>query len=115
MKNVQGEEESGNLNVSVQQLKDRMDKGEKPFLLDVREPFEYDIAHLDAKLIPLQTLPNRLSELDREQEIIVYCHTGVRSASATQYLRSNGFMLARNLSGGIEEWARKIDITMKRY
>jgi molybdopterin/thiamine biosynthesis adenylyltransferase/rhodanese-related sulfurtransferase len=115
MKKEQDQEKLGSLDVSVQELKARLDKGEKPFLLDVREPFEYDIAHLDAKLIPLQTLPNRLSELDREREIIVYCHTGIRSASAAEYLRSNGFKLAKNLSGGIAEWSRKIDPTMPRY
>lgn len=105
----------GDFEMSVQELKQRLDKGESLFLLDVREPFEYDLAHLNAKLIPLNELPLRLSELDRRREIIVYCHSGLRSASATEYLRSNGFEFARNLSGGIDEWAKTIDRSMIRY
>ena len=115
MKKERNAEEYGSLEVSVQELKTRLDKGEALFLLDVREQFENEMVHLDAKLIPLNTLPDRLSELDREREIIVYCHSGVRSASAAEYLRSNGFKYAKNLTGGIDEWARKVDPTLPRY
>ena len=115
MKKEPDHEKSTSLDVSVSELKARMDKGEKLFLLDVREPFEYDIAHLDATLIPLNTLPSRMSQLDRDREIVVYCHTGRRSASAAEYLRSNGFKRAKNLTGGIDEWARKVDTSMNRY
>jgi sulfur-carrier protein adenylyltransferase/sulfurtransferase len=107
--------ENDDFEASVHEVKTRLDKGEPLFLLDVRQPFEYDMVHLDAKLIPLNDLPNRLLELDREREIILYCHSGVRSASATNYLRSNGFKRARNLAGGIDKWAREIDPTMPRY
>lgn len=107
--------DSNDFEVSVHEVKTRLDKGEPLFLLDVRQPFEYNLVHLEAKLIPLNDLPNRLLELDREREIILYCHSGVRSASATNYLRSNGFKRARNLVGGIDKWAREIDPTMRRY
>jgi rhodanese-related sulfurtransferase len=111
------DQKEGNVDpkISVHELKARLDKGETLFLLDVREPFEYEMVHLDATLVPLRQLPERLSEIDREREIIVYCHSGVRSASAVSFLRSSGFKSARNLSGGIDEWARKVDPTMMRY
>jgi rhodanese-related sulfurtransferase len=108
-------EENDSFEVSVHEVKTRLAKGEQLFLLDVREPFEYDMVHLDAKLIPMNELPHRLSELDREREIILYCHSGVRSASAANFLRSNGFKRAKNLTGGIDMWAREIDPTMARY
>lgn len=101
--------------ISVRELKQRLDNGDKLTLLDVREPFEYDIVHLEAKLIPLRTLPGKLSELNPRDEIVVYCHTGVRSRSAVEFLESNGFSNVRNLTGGIEAWAREIDPTMVRY
>jgi adenylyltransferase/sulfurtransferase len=103
------------VDISVQHLKQRLDNGEAIFLLDVREPYEHKIAHLNARLIPLRDLPNRLPELNRDNEIVVYCHTGVRSASAAEFLRSNGFRNVKNLTGGIDAWAREIDPTMVRY
>ena len=115
---MKSESKAGELetfNVSVEEIKERLDKSEPLFLLDVRERFEYDLVHLDAHLIPINELPERLSELDRGREIIVYCHTGVRSRSAVEYLRSNGFKRAKNLTGGIDEWAREIDPSMVRY
>lgn len=101
--------------ISVHQLKERIDKGEQLFILDVREHFEFRLAHLDAHLIPLHELANHLSELNPDNEIIVYCHTGVRSTSAVGFLKSNGFKNAKNLTGGIDAWAREIDPTMIRY
>jgi molybdopterin/thiamine biosynthesis adenylyltransferase/rhodanese-related sulfurtransferase len=89
--------------------------GETLFLLDVREPFEYEIVHLDATLVPLHELPKRFSDLDDERETIVYCHTGVRSRSAVEFLKSNGFKNVKNLTGGIEAWAREVDPTIERY
>ncbi len=101
--------------ISVQELKQRMDRGDRPLIVDVREPFEFELVRLDAKLIPLSTLSGRLSELSHDKEIIVYCHTGVRSSKAVAFLRSNGFPRARNLTGGIDKWAKDIDRTMVRY
>ena len=103
------------LEITVEQLKQRQDDGEKPFLLDVRTPGEYQVAHLGGTLIPLQHLPQRMSELDQSTEIIVYCHTGNRSRRAVEFLYENGFRNVRNLIGGIEAWSIRIDPTVPRY
>ncbi len=101
--------------ISVRQLKQRWDRGDRPFVLDVREEYEYRLAHLDAHLIPLRELSGRVSELDPSKEIIVYCHVGGRSMSAVRFLNSKGFTNVKNLAGGIDAWAREIDPTMIRY
>jgi adenylyltransferase/sulfurtransferase len=85
------------------------------FLLDVREQYEFDIVNLNGYLIPLRELPNRIHELDASKEIVVYCHHGNRSSFATQFLKQQGFANVKNLVGGIDEWARTIDVQMKRY
>jgi adenylyltransferase/sulfurtransferase len=103
-------------NISPADLKARMDRGDVPFLLDVREPQEYQIARLPGGvLVPPGDLVARQGELDPDVEIIVYCHHGVRSANATAYLRSAGFPLTRNLVGGIDAWSLEIDPTVPRY
>lgn len=97
-------------------LKAAMDGGNSPFLLDVREPYEYQLCHIEgATLIPLGQLAHRLSELDKQSDIVVYCHTGERSANATRLLKSSGFGNARNLKGGIKAWAEQIDARMPVY
>ena len=101
--------------LSVAQLKARLDKGEQVFLLDVREPFEHEIANLKGHLIPLGDLPGRLDELDKDAETVVYCHHGNRSRYAAEFLLSQGFRSVQNLAGGIEAWATEIDPTMPRY
>ena len=84
-------------------------------LLDVREPQEYAICNLGGTLIPRAELPSRISELDRAKEIIVYCKSGSRSAQAVALLRELGFARVRNLAGGIDAWAERIDPSMQRY
>lgn len=102
--------------VSPAELKARWDRGDRPFLLDVREPFEYEIVRLPgATLLPLGELAQRQEELDRDREIVVYCHHGVRSVRAVSYLRGAGFGRARNLSGGIDAWAGSVDPELPRY
>ncbi len=102
--------------ITVDELKARWDLGDRPFLLDVREEVEFRIARLEGGvLLPLGELVSRLRELDPDRELVVYCHHGIRSAKATAYLRHNGFPRARNLRGGIEEWAARIDPSMPRY
>jgi len=103
------------LEISVEALKAKLDNGGKVFLLDVREPMEYQIANLDGYLIPLRQLPQRLHELPSDEEIIVYCHTGNRSARAVEFLYDNGFKNVKNLVGGIEAWSRRIDPKVPRY
>ncbi len=102
--------------ISPQELKQRLDANESVLLLDVREPSEYDIVHLEgARLIPLNTLPNHIDSLPQDQEIVVYCHHGQRSLYATAYLQQNGFTAAKNLIGGIDQWTAEIDPTLPRY
>jgi rhodanese-related sulfurtransferase len=101
--------------ISVSQLKTRLENGEEVFLLDVREPFEHEIANLKGQLVPLGELPARLDELDKEQEIVVYCHHGNRSRYAAEFLQNQGFRSVKNLTGGIEAWATEIDLAMPHY
>jgi len=102
--------------ITVDELKARWDRGDRPFLLDVREVVEHQLVRLEGDvLIPLGELVARQQELDPDREIVVYCHHGNRSGRATAYLRHNGFTHARNLRGGIEEWAVRIDPTLPRY
>jgi len=84
-------------------------------MLDVREPQEHETVNLGGLLIPLQELPRRLRELDRTRELVVYCHHGVRSMTAVNFLRANGFAKARNLAGGIDRWSLEIDSSVRRY
>ena len=99
-----------------QELKQKLDDNESVLLLDVREPSEYDIVHLEgARLIPLNTLPQDIDNLPSDQEIVVYCHHGQRSLYAVAYLQQNGFTDAKNLIGGIDQWAAEIDPTLPRY
>jgi molybdopterin/thiamine biosynthesis adenylyltransferase/rhodanese-related sulfurtransferase len=102
--------------VSVSDLKSKIDQKIPVVILDVREQFESDIARIEgAKLIPLDELPDRLGELNRDAEIVAHCHSGVRSATAVEFLQRNGFTRAFNLEGGIDAWAEKIDPAMARY
>jgi rhodanese-related sulfurtransferase len=88
----------------------------KPLLLDVREPWEYARCHIDgAKLVPLQSLPAHLAELDPRQEVVCICHHGVRSHHAARFLEHNGFTAVVNLTGGIDAWAREADPRMPTY
>jgi len=98
------------------QLRERLDRGEKIRLLDVRELQEWEICHLQgATLIPLRDLPSRLSEFNSADRIVVYCKTGKRGAEALSLLRSAGFFRVENLAGGIDAWAKEVDPTIPRY
>ena len=102
--------------ISPQELKQKLDDNNSLFLLDVREQSEYDIVHLeDAQLIPLNTLPHHIDTLPSDKEIVVYCHHGQRSLYATAYLHQNGYTEAKNLTGGIDQWAAEINTTLRRY
>jgi adenylyltransferase/sulfurtransferase len=97
------------------ELKQLLDRGKKVTLLDVREPFEYDFSRLEgSRLIPLGELGRRVNELDKMDDIVVYCHVGNRSATAVEFLAAKGFK-ARNLHGGIRAWADEIDPSMPVY
>jgi adenylyltransferase/sulfurtransferase len=101
--------------LTVKELKQRIDAGEKPYILDVREPHEYRIAQISGTLIPLNDVPNRLSEIDREREIIVHCRSGVRSQRVAEFLKQQGYPRVVNLAGGILAWADEIDPTVQKY
>lgn len=107
---------SDNAEIAPMELARRMRDGDAPCLLDVREPFEHRIARIEpAQLVPLGALPHALSELPRDREIIVFCHHGVRSAGAADFLRDRGFANVRNLAGGIDRWSREVDPAVARY
>ena len=107
---------AGEGTLSVTALKAKLDAGERFLLLDVREPFEWDICHIPgAKLIPLGSLPSRVDELDRTGEIALLCKAGIRSAKALQILKEAGFAKLSNVEGGIAAWAREVDPAMARY
>lgn len=103
--------------ITVHELKERMDQQEAPVILDVREPVESEFASIGGTLIPLAQLPHRLQELDavKEHEIVVYCRSGARSAQAVRFLLAQGFDGAVNLRGGIQAWSREIDSTIPLY
>ncbi len=102
--------------ISPNELKSRLDKGDKLVLLDVREQWEYDLAKLAGSiLIPLGTLPQSMGKLSRDAEIIAICHHGMRSADATNFLLQQGFANVKNLVGGIDAWSTQIDGTVARY
>jgi adenylyltransferase/sulfurtransferase len=102
--------------ISVRDLKQKLASNGSLVIVDVREPFEYEIARIEnSKLIPLAELAARLEELDPGKEIVAICHTGTRSAHAVQLLQSAGFSRASNLKGGIGAWANEIDPAMQKY
>ena len=102
--------------IDVRQLQERMASGQPFTLLDVREPFEFEMARIEgANLIPLGELPSRCGELDRTQEIFVFCHSGTRSERAAEFLRAAGFSKVANVAGGIDAWSEEIDSNVPRY
>ncbi|HZP63251.1 MAG TPA: molybdopterin-synthase adenylyltransferase MoeB [Terriglobales bacterium] len=115
---IRGEEkavEAAIPEIQVEELKRRLDAGEDIFVLDVREPHEYQICNIGGHLIPLNDLPKRINELDSSREIVAHCKMGGRSAKAVQFLRQAGFQKVHNLKGGILAWADRIDPTMPKY
>ncbi|HEX9725638.1 MAG TPA: molybdopterin-synthase adenylyltransferase MoeB [Vicinamibacteria bacterium] len=110
------ETRSGVPTITVEELKALMDENQDVYILDVREPQEWDIAHLDqAKLIPLGELPQAVNQLSSADDIVVHCRSGVRSARAVQFLMEMGFRKVRNLEGGILAWSERIDPSLPRY
>lgn len=115
---IRGEEkpvEAGVPEMQVEELKRRLDAGEDIFVLDVREPHEYQICNINGYLIPLNDLPKRINELDSSREIVAHCKMGGRSTKAVQFLRQAGFDKVHNLTGGIIAWADRVDPKMPKY
>jgi adenylyltransferase/sulfurtransferase len=101
--------------LSVKDLKRRIDAGENLFILDVREPFEYQIANIGGKLIPQNEVPQRIGEIDRNQEIIVQCKSGGRSQRIAEFLKQSGYPNVTNLAGGILAWSDEVDPRVPKY
>lgn len=104
------------MDITVKELKERMDRGDAPRLIDVREPHEHDICSIPgAELIPTAQFVQRLDEFDKDAEIVVHCKSGGRSGRAVEMMKARGFTNARNLTGGVLAWIDQIDPSQKKY
>lgn len=115
---IRGQEAPGRMavpEIQVEELKRRLDRGDNIFVLDVREPHEYQICNLGGHLLPLNDLPARVNELDPKREIVVHCKLGGRSAKAVEFLQQAGFKNVSSLAGGITAWSDKVDPTIPKY
>jgi molybdopterin/thiamine biosynthesis adenylyltransferase/rhodanese-related sulfurtransferase len=101
--------------IAPKELKFRLDRGDDLYILDVREPHEFQICNLGGHLIPLGDLSRRVNELDSSREIVAHCRSGKRSAEAVEFLRSAGFRKIWNLKGGILAWSDEVDPTVPKY
>ena len=101
--------------LTVKELKRRIDAGEDVQLIDVREPYEFQIAQIGGKLIPQNDVPNRLAEIDRDREVIVHCRSGARSQRIAEFLQQAGYPNVVNLAGGILAWSDEIDPSVQKY
>ena len=104
------------LEISVAEFRRRQKAGEEFLLVDVREPWEFEVCRIEgAKLMPMRTIPANLQALDGDKDVICYCHHGQRSLDVAAWLRAQGVEGAQSLAGGIERWSREIDPTVPRY
>jgi rhodanese-related sulfurtransferase len=104
------------IEISAADLKQRLDRGEKMLLVDVREPWEWETCRIEgAKLIPMRTIPANLQALDVDEGVICYCHHGQRSLDVAVWLRQQGVEGAKSLAGGIERWSVEVDPKVPRY
>ena len=104
------------LQIEPREVKRRLDAGESLLLVDVREPWEHDICRLPgAKLVPLGSVASNLAVFEQADEVVIYCHHGLRSLDAAVWLRQQGIEGARSMAGGIERWSREVDPSVPRY
>ena len=101
--------------MTVKELKRRLDAGQDVQLIDVREPYEYQIAQIGGKLIPQNDVPQRLAEIDRDREVVVHCRSGARSQRIAEFLKQAGYAQVSNLAGGILAWSDEIDPRVQKY
>jgi rhodanese-related sulfurtransferase len=98
------------------EVKQRLDRGEKLLLVDVREPHEYAVCHIEGSmLIPMGTIPANVQKLDVDEEVICFCHHGMRSMDVANWLRAQGVKSAKSMAGGIDRWSLEIDASVPRY
>lgn len=102
--------------ITPREVKQRLDRGEKITLVDVREPQEHVICHIDgAVLIPMGTIPANLQKLDTDEDVICFCHHGMRSLDVANWLRTQGVSSAKSMAGGIDRWSVEVDPKVPRY
>jgi rhodanese-related sulfurtransferase len=103
--------------ITPEEVKSKLEQGEQFTLLDVREPWEFETAHMEgAKLVPMGDVPSRANqELNSDEHIVVVCHHGVRSMNVTAWLRQQGFEKAQSMRGGIDAWSRQVDEKVPTY
>lgn len=102
--------------IKVEDVKAKLDRGEKFRLIDVREPMEYQLCRIEgAELKPLGQTPQWMQSLDKDEEIVLYCHHGMRSGQAAAFLARNGFTNVQNMIGGIDAWSLNVDPSVPRY
>jgi rhodanese-related sulfurtransferase len=105
-----------NLEIAPREVKALLARDDKVLFVDVRERWEYDTAHIDGSvLIPLGEIPSNLARLENADEVVLFCHHGIRSLDAAAWLRSQGVDGARSMTGGIERWSAEIDPNVARY
>tara|TARA_Y100000588_G_scaffold133098_1_gene145959 strand:- start:136 stop:618 length:483 start_codon:yes stop_codon:yes gene_type:complete len=98
------------------ELQKKLENGSSPIIIDVREDFELEISKIEGSLhIPMNQIPNRINELNPENDYVIMCRTGVRSSQICEFLSNQNFRSIANLSGGINEWAKKIDSSLPVY
>jgi rhodanese-related sulfurtransferase len=104
------------LEILPSEVKQKLDRGQKLLLVDVREPHEYAICHIEgAVLIPMGTIPANLQKLDTDEDVICFCHHGMRSMDVANWLRAQGVKSAKSMAGGIDRWSLEIDPRVPRY
>ena len=104
------------LQIEPRHVKDRLERGETLLLVDVREPWEHQLCRIEgAKLVPMGAIPSSLPLFEQADEVILYCHHGIRSLDAAVWLRQQGIEGARSMAGGIERWSREVDSSVPRY
>jgi rhodanese-related sulfurtransferase len=107
---------SNGIEITPAEMRERLDGGENFLLVDVREPWEYDLCRINgAKLIPMGSIPQNLQALDVDEDVVCYCHHGMRSMDVAVWLRGQGVQRAKSLAGGIERWSLEIDPRVPRY
>jgi adenylyltransferase/sulfurtransferase len=107
---------SNGMEITPAEMKERFDRGENFLLVDVREPWEYELCRIDgSKLIPMGSIPANLQALDVDEDVVCYCHHGMRSMDVAVWLRGQGVQRAKSLAGGIERWSLEIDARVARY
>jgi rhodanese-related sulfurtransferase len=105
-----------NIEITPCEVKDLLARDDKVLFVDVREPWEYQTTHIEGSvLIPLGQIPSNLARLENAEQLVLFCHHGIRSLDAAAWLRAQGVESARSMAGGIERWSTEIDPSVPRY